>query len=66
MTNTRIQRLRQWQVEAAAYRGPDIAGARRGMDDAVHAECLELAAMIARGETTAEELMREAREYERG
>ncbi len=51
---------RQWQAEAAAYRGPDVAGARRGMDDAMWAECLLLAEMLDRGEVTMDELVREA------
>ena len=58
----RLQIYRQWQAEAAAYTGPDRAGQRRGLDDYIHAEALVLARMIAAGETTAEQLIQEARD----
>lgn len=56
-----LQIYRQWQAEAAAYRGPDMAGARRGMDDCIWAECLLLAEMLERGEITMDELVQESK-----
>lgn len=64
MTNPRIALYRQWQAEAAAHDINTNRGAHLGLYDAVWAECLALSAMIERGETTAEELMREAKELD--
>jgi hypothetical protein len=58
---TPLSTYRRWAAEAAAYTGPDVAGAKRGMDDAMWAEALELSRMLEAGEVTMVELMEEAR-----
>ena len=56
----RLQIYQQWEREAAAYTGPDRAGACRGIDDYIWAQCLLLDRMLEAGEITMQQLVREA------
>lgn len=59
-----LQHYRE-QAKSAAQSlrlSPDDRNLQQWLNDNVHAECLALSAMIERGETTCEELMREASE----